>query len=143
MQKTLVAAGLATSLTMTAAYAGNMAEPMIEPDVIAQETASSDGGLLIPLFLLLLLAAAASGGSDGGGGAAVSDAQLKTDITRVGTAANGLPLYQFRYIGLPTTYRGVMAQDVLNHTPAAVVMLPGGYMAVNYGMLGLEMTVVD
>ena len=75
--------------------------------------------------------------------AAASDARLKTDILRVGTAANGLPLYQFRYLGQRTLYQGVMAQDVLAHSPQAVSMLPGGYMAVNYKMLGLEMKVID
>lgn len=142
--KPAAAAALAATLAAQPALAGNMAAPMIEPDVIAEDTASSDGGLLIPIFLLILFAAAASsGGSDSGGGSVVtSDARLKTDITQVGMAENGLPLYQFRYIGQSTTYQGVMAQDVLAHTPEAIVTLPGGYMAVDYGMLGLEMTEV-
>ena len=56
-----------------------------------------------------------------------------------GTVTNGLPLYSFRYIGLPQVYSGVMAQDVLMHSPEAVVAGPFGYMMVDYGMLGLEM----
>jgi len=71
---------------------------------------------------------------------ALSDVRAKTDITRVGYADNGLPLYEFRYVGGATRYRGVMAQDVLQHTPDAVVTLPNGYLGVNYGMLGLKMT---
>jgi len=70
---------------------------------------------------------------------AISDRRLKTDIRKVGVAANGLPLYTFRYMGGDVQFRGVMAQDVLNHTPEAVVTLPSGYLAVNYGMLGLTM----
>lgn len=62
---------------------------------------------------------------------------------RVGAAANGLPLYEFRYLGGDTRYRGVMAQDVLRHTPEAVVTKPNGYMAVRYDMLGLEMSIVQ
>jgi len=50
----------------TPGFAGNLAAPMIEPEVIAQDTAttSSGGGILIPIFLLLFLAAAASGGGN-------------------------------------------------------------------------------
>jgi hypothetical protein len=68
-----------------------------------------------------------------------SDARLKTDVKFIGRAENGLPLYEFRYIGGTTRYRGVMAQDVLQHTPDAVVTLPNGYLGVDYGMLGLRM----
>jgi hypothetical protein len=79
----------------------------------------------------------------GGGGSLdpmISDIRLKTDIERVGVAANGLPLYNFRYLGDQVTYRGVMAQDVLERFPEAVCTMPNGYFAVRYGMLGLEMT---
>ncbi len=69
----------------------------------------------------------------------VSDVRLKTDIERVGTAANGLPLYTFRYVGGDALYRGVMAQDVLRAFPEAVCAMPDGYLAVRYDMLGIEM----
>lgn len=69
-----------------------------------------------------------------------SDIRLKTDIEKVGVAANGLPLYTFRYIGQDAVYRGVMAQDVLDVLPEAVSIMPNGYLAVRYDMLGLEMT---
>lgn len=68
-----------------------------------------------------------------------SDRRLKTDIIQIGEASNGLPLYEFRYRGDDAVYRGVMAQDVLQHTPAAVVQGPEAYLAVNYAMLGLEL----
>jgi hypothetical protein len=69
-----------------------------------------------------------------------SDIRLKTDIERVGVAANGLPLYNFRYLWGDEVYRGVMAQDVLEAFPEAVSTMPGGYLAVRYDMLGLRMT---
>jgi hypothetical protein len=72
--------------------------------------------------------------------AMISDIRLKTDIERVGIAANGLPLYTFRYIGEDAVYRGVMAQDVLKVLPEAVCVMPNGYLAVRYDMLGMEMT---
>lgn len=70
----------------------------------------------------------------------LSDLRLKTDIEKVGVAANGLPLYTFKYIGGDAVYRGVMAQDVLNTFPEAVCIMPNGYLAVRYDTLGMEMT---
>jgi len=72
-------------------------------------------------------------------GGNVSDARLKEDIVPVGVHKSGLGLYEFRYLGETKRYRGVMAQEVLHHTPEAVVVMPNGYYAVNYRMLGLEM----
>jgi hypothetical protein len=69
----------------------------------------------------------------------ISDYRLKTDIVQIGLADNGLPLYEFRYRGGDSVYRGVMAQDVLHHTPAAVMQRPDGYLAVDYRQLGLSM----
>jgi len=70
---------------------------------------------------------------------AVSDRRLKNHLVRVGTAADGLPLYDFQYNGQAGTYEGVMAQDVLKVMPAAVSVGANGYYQVDYGMLGLEM----
>jgi len=83
--------------------------------------------------------------ADGGAGTTTttSDRRLKTDIVRVGTTAHGLPLYHFRYVGGETTWEGVMAQDVLEVMPDAVVTQDSGALAVNYEMLGLEMRHVD
>jgi hypothetical protein len=69
----------------------------------------------------------------------VSDVRLKTDIEKVGIAANGLPLYTFKYLGSDAVYRGVMAQDVLKVLPEAVALMPNGYFAVHYDMLGIKM----
>lgn len=69
-----------------------------------------------------------------------SDIRLKTDIERIGTAANGLPIYNFRYIGSDDVYRGVMAQDVLERFPEAVCTMPNGFLGVRYDMLGMRMT---
>ncbi|MCX8509553.1 MAG: hypothetical protein ORN49_11890 [Rhodobacteraceae bacterium] len=54
---------LATALTLaaTSAFAGGMAEPVTEPEVVAEKSASSSaGGIVVPLLVLLLVAAAAS-----------------------------------------------------------------------------------
>ena len=71
------------------------------------------------------------------GGKPVSDLRLKTDITQIGTAAHGLPLYTFRYIGGTDIYEGVMAQDVLHVMPSAVSVAEDGYYRVDYEQLGI------
>lgn len=61
-----------------------------------------------------------------------SDRRLKTDIKRIGTADNGLPLYTFRYKGGDQLQVGLMADDVEKTKPDAVVHDPSGFMKVDY-----------
>ena len=67
-----------------------------------------------------------------------SDSRLKRDVTRIGYHGD-IPLYTFRYKADPQgiVYRGVMAQDVLNIMPEAVIE-DGNYYAVDYDKLGIE-----
>ncbi|WP_119273100.1 tail fiber domain-containing protein [Taklimakanibacter deserti] len=69
-----------------------------------------------------------------------SDIRLKTDIEQVGTTVYGLPLYRFRYKTGTERFEGVMAQDVLEVMPDAVVVGEDGYYRVKYGQLGIGMT---
>lgn len=62
----------------------------------------------------------------------LSDRRAKTDISEVGQTKGGLPIYTYRYKGSPVMEMGVMAQDVAQHTPDAVVPAGGGLMAVDY-----------
>jgi hypothetical protein len=74
------------------------------------------------------------GGLLGAGASAAklfSDERLKTDIKRVGTLDNGLPVYTFRYRGTSKIQMGVMAQDVERVKPDAVEDF-GSYMIVDY-----------
>lgn len=70
-----------------------------------------------------------------------SDVNSKKDITPIGVA-NGHKLYEFSYkdgLGLPEgRFQGVMAQDVKEYAPEAVIEIDGA-LAVNYDMLGLRM----
>jgi hypothetical protein len=73
-----------------------------------------------------------------------SDRRLKADIVHVGEdARTGLSLYEFRYTDGAQRFRGVMADEVMEKYPAAVVTMADGYLAVNYTMLGLEMVAVE
>ena len=59
MKKLVLAAAI--SVAATSAFAGGMAEPVMEAPVIVEEAAStSANGLLIPLLLLVVVAAVAS-----------------------------------------------------------------------------------
>lgn len=139
MRKILLCGTAVLALSVGIAQAGGMVEPVMEPEVVAAATSSSAGGVIIPLLLLLLIAAAVAGNDSE---TQVSDARLKTDIAWVGMAKGGFPLYQYRYKGSATRFEGVMAQDVANIRPEAVVHMSNGLMAVNYAMLGLKMRVV-
>jgi hypothetical protein len=62
----------------------------------------------------------------------------------LGRLSNGIGIYRFRYRGSdPTTYVGVMAQEVENITPEAVSRDPHGYLRVNYDRLGLKFLTWD
>lgn len=96
------------------------------------------------------VANADSGGGNGGlglvgtlAGAAISkysDVRLKENVVPVGHYENGLTKYEFNYIGIPDQrFTGVLAQEVFEQFPDAVEFDSRGMMAVNYGMLGIEM----
>jgi hypothetical protein len=68
-----------------------------------------------------------------------SDLRLKEDIRWIGITRHGLPYYQFKYVGLPGLYAGVMAQDVLSVVPEAVSIGDDGFYRVDYGKLGIRM----
>lgn len=74
-----------------------------------------------------------------------SDRRLKQDIELVGRdARTGLTLYRFAYKAHPEQhYVGVMADEVEQVMPAAVITMPSGFKAVHYEMLGIEMKKVE
>jgi hypothetical protein len=63
---------------------------------------------------------------------------LKHDIALLGHLDNGLGFYRFSYNGSDKAYVGVMAQEVRQVMPAAVVRGPDGYLQVYYDKLGLK-----
>lgn len=69
-----------------------------------------------------------------------SDVDLKENIEHVGNE-NGFNTYTFNYKGDDVTYKGVMAQEVMETRPDAVAVINGHY-AVNYDKIGVKMEVV-
>lgn len=73
-----------------------------------------------------------------------SDPRLKQDIELAGRdERTGLNLYEFAYKDAPhERWRGVMADEVMQVMPSAVHTNEEGFMSVDYGALGIEMTQV-
>lgn len=71
-----------------------------------------------------------------------SDPRLKQNIELVGRdERTGLNLYEFAYKDMPhERWRGVMADEVMQVMPSAVHTNEEGFMSVDYGALGIEMT---
>jgi len=68
-----------------------------------------------------------------------SDLRLKRDVVRIGTHSSGCGIYRFKYLWSDVVYVGTVAQDVFQHAPDAVIAGPGGFLAVDYGALGMTM----
>jgi Chaperone of endosialidase len=69
----------------------------------------------------------------------VSDLRLKEDVFPLERLGNGLALYRFRYKWSNQQYVGVIAQEVAETHPDAIVSGPDGYLRVDYERLRLQM----
>jgi hypothetical protein len=79
----------------------------------------------------------------GSGSRHFSDIRLKRDVVLLGRLADGIALYRYRYIGEDRVYVGVMAQQVRNISPDAVMRGNNGYLLVDYERLGLRLQTWD
>jgi hypothetical protein len=77
-------------------------------------------------------------GARGGGRGRRSDLALKHDIVLLGRLGNGLGFYRFAYNGANEVYVGVLAQEVQDVMPEAVLRGRDGYLRVRYDKLGLR-----
>jgi hypothetical protein len=74
-----------------------------------------------------------------------SDIHLKKDIIYLGLE-NGFKIYKFKYVdefaksmgGVGKEFIGVMAHEVQQTHPWAVVQHPNGYLAVRYDLIGIK-----
>lgn len=92
------------------------------------------------------------GGGEGGGGGAEqglmmlaqsSDIRLKENI-QLERQEKGLNIYSFNYkTDKDKRYEGVMAQEVIETHPEAVIIDEDGYYKVFYSMLGIEMKQIN
>ena len=64
--RTIAAASLAGTLVAGNVAADGFAQPIMEPEVIVEETVNATaGGIIVPLLLLAIIAAVAAGGGGG------------------------------------------------------------------------------
>lgn len=63
---------------------------------------------------------------------ALSDRRAKRDISEIGRLFDGQPIYRFRYHADPEMRIGLMAQDVAEVEPDAVMTGDDGFMRVDY-----------
>lgn len=68
LTKSVALVATCLSLASAQAQAGGFAEPLMEPEVIAEEAVSGASGFVLPLLLIVLIAAVVSSGGGGGGG---------------------------------------------------------------------------
>ncbi|WP_309500971.1 DUF3300 domain-containing protein [Bradyrhizobium arachidis] len=77
-------------------------------------------------------------GGGGRGGGRRSDIMVKHDVVLLGHLSNGLGYYRFSYNGSDRAYVGVIAQEVQQVMPQAVVRDRDGYLRVYYEKLGVK-----
>lgn len=63
-----------------------------------------------------------------------SDRRIKSNVKRIGTHPLGIGVYKYEIYGKEEI--GVMADEVFEVMPEAVVEMPGGTLGVNYDMIG-------
>ena len=68
------------------------------------------------------------------GGLGFSDKRLKENIELIGKSPSNINIYKFNYKNNPTTFQGVMADEV----SWASVKHPNGYMMVDYNKIDVE-----
>lgn len=90
-------------------------------------------------------AAAAAAAMAGGPGNPVnpnSDRRLKRNIKPIATFKD-IQLYRFQYLWSDQVYVGVMAQDLLETHPEAIITHPDGFYRVDYRVLGTRMYTLE
>lgn len=70
-----------------------------------------------------------------------SDANLKENIKKIGTSKKGVAIYEFEYKNKNLgegVFQGVMAQDLLDSNPEAVLSDDNGFLSVDYSKIDVE-----
>jgi hypothetical protein len=94
------------------------------------------GGAAITAIIIMVGAATATPAAAQIG---KSSPKVKTDIVALERLPNGLTLYRFRYWWSNQFYVGVMAPEVREIRPDAVLVGWDGFDRVDYGRLGLHL----
>ena len=71
-----------------------------------------------------------------------SDQSVKKDVVRIGTHRLGFGIYCFSYLWSEDKYIGVLAQEVNQVRPDAVVVDPDRFLGVDYSAIGMKMALL-
>ena len=114
-------------IELSPAQWGELTARLIAAKPDAPITPAFDWGSLVPIAVPVL-------------GGLLSDRRLKTNIVPRETRSDGLRIYEFSFRGFAKRWRGLIAQEVLQTHPEAVVEDEKGFLTVNYNILGVTLT---
>jgi len=69
---------------------------------------------------------------------AISSKKAKDNIVKIGESIQGHNIYKFSYKGSPQRYVGVIAEEIQQTKPEAVVTMPSGVLGVNYDLIDVN-----
>ena len=69
---------------------------------------------------------------------AASSKKLKANLQLLGDSIAGHNIYKFNYKGDSRKYVGVLAEEVQQTNPEAVVTMPNGFLGVNYSLIDVN-----
>jgi len=74
-----------------------------------------------------------------------SERAIKRNIEKLTTLSSGLTLYRFQYKNDPTTYVGLMADDLVKNSlyKPYVISMGEGHYVIHYEKLGLHIVTLD
>jgi len=70
--------------------------------------------------------------------AAASSKELKDNIVKIGRSIAGHNIYKFNYKGDSRRYVGVIAEEIQQSVPEAVVTMPNGFLGVIYDLIDVN-----
>ena len=70
--------------------------------------------------------------------AAGSSKKLKDNIVKIGKSIAGHNIYKFNYKGDSRRYVGVIAEEIQQTVPEAVVTMPNGFLGVIYDLIDVQ-----
>jgi len=131
MRKATVDALKKEGIELSPAEWGELTARMIaaKPDAIRPEGFFGDIADIIRSVIPVLLPL----------GSTLSDRRLKMNIVHCETLQNGLRIVEFSYLGFTNRWRGLIAQDVLQSHPDAVVEDENGHLTVDYKGLNVSL----
>ena len=70
--------------------------------------------------------------------ASASSKKVKDNIVKIGESIQGYNIYKFSYKGSPRRYVGVIAEEIQQTKPEAVVTMPNGVLGVIYDLIDVN-----